>query len=322
MGERHSKQENERGAVLLTTLLLMTIMVAVAVSIVDNIRFSIQRAASVQQRAQLEWYVRGGEAFAQNWLQENSGKQNQIADFIRLDKAIVFPFENGAMSMHAFDARNCFNINTLADDANNETRRKTFESLLDVLGFDRNQAETLSASIQDWVDENEIPVSGGAESLAYSNLQPAYQTANRLMIDLTELREIQGVDEEVFQLLRPYVCSVPDTQMNRLNLNTLTLEQAPLLAIIFGGIDGLQAAQTVIAERPANGYSSVDQVWDLQAVDELDLKGVGKDKVDIQSDMIGMDMVVNYLEQTQKQKSIFITGGINDVQLVSRRSVY
>ncbi len=314
--------DKERGAVLLTTLLLMTILVAVTVSIVDNIRFSIRRAASVQQRAQLDWYVRGGEEFAESWLQKATKKQNQISSFIRLNEPIAFPFDGGGIGIRVYDARNCFNLNTLAVEKNGNVMRREFETLLSVLDFERSKAETIAASIQDWVDDDSIPASAGAESLAYANLQPAYQVPNRLLVDISELREIQGIDEETYQRLLPFVCVVADMAVNRLNLNTLTQEQAPLLASILGGEDGYVAAQTVIAERPSNGYTSVDQAWDLPAIQDLELKGVGKDKVDIKTDMIGINMLVNYQEQSQKQRTVFVIGGVNDVQLVSRRTVY
>ena len=109
--------------------------------------------------------------------------------------------------------------------------------------------------------------------MAYANLQPPYQTPNQLMVDISELREIQGIDEETYQQMAEFVCVGVDDQPNRLNLNTLTLEQAPLLAIVLGDRDSLQAAQTVINERPESGYSSVNQVWELPVIEDLELKG-------------------------------------------------
>lgn len=312
----------ENGAVLLTTLLLMTIMVAVTVAIVDNIKFSIRRATSVQMRTQVDWYIRGGESFAESWLTDNFSKQSQIANFIKLKQPIVFPLEQGSISIHVYDANNCFNVNSLGAKKNTSVHKNELGNLLDILELDSQGTERIVASIQDWVDSDAIPASGGAESMAYANLQPPYQAPNQLMVDISELREIQGVDEETYQQMVPFLCVGVDDKPKRLNLNTLSLEQAPLLATILGGRDGLQAAQAVITERPENGYSSVNQVWDLPVIEDLELKGAGKDKVDIQTNLIGMDIAVNYQEQSQKQKIVFQTGGANNVQLVSRRSVY
>ena len=231
--------KKDSGAVLLTTLLLMTIMVAVTVAIVDNIRFSIRRAASVQMRTQVDWYIRGGESFAESWLRKNFSKQSQIANFIKLKQPIVFPLEQGAISIHVYDANNCFNVNSLGAKKNASVHKNELGNLLDILELGNQGTERLAASIQDWVDSDAIPASGGAESMAYANLQPPYQTPNQLMVDISELREIQGIDEEIYQQMAEFLCVGVDDQPNRLNLNTLTLEQAPLLAIVLGGREGV-----------------------------------------------------------------------------------
>ncbi|MBL4869494.1 MAG: type II secretion system minor pseudopilin GspK [Robiginitomaculum sp.] len=322
MRNRPTDNENERGAVLLTTLLLMTIMAAITVSIVDNIRFSIRRTANLQMQAQLDWYARGGEAFSQNLLKTYSGQQSKLAQMIVAQVPVEFPFEDGGIRILIHDANNCFNLNTLADEKNAQQNRKNFERLLGVLDFDASDATKLSSSIQDWVDTDNIPGPAGAESLEYSNISPPYKAANRLMIDVSELRAIAGISEVIYQRLAPFVCSYDNTDLPRLNLNTLKPEQAPLLANVLGGAEGLVAAKEVIAGRPLAGYGSVDQVWNMQSIQDLELKGSGKGQVTVTSDMVRLDIIVQYQDQVRKQVSTFEIGGVNDARLVSRRRVY
>ena len=316
-------RENERGAVLLTTLLLMTVMAAITIAIIDDIRFSITRAANVQMAEQLTWYERGGEDYARSWLTTKlTQKQTGLAQIILQQSGINFPIDGGEILINVRDGQNCFNINQLTIEKTAPQTRKQFSELLKALEFDNLEADTLSASIQDWVDADGIPGQGGAEDFAYMNLVPAHHAANMPMVDITELRAIQGVNEETYQRLKPYVCASKNAEVSKLNLNTLSFDQAPLLGMIFGGEDGLEAAEAVIAQRPQAGYESVDKVWELEIVKDLELKGAGKDMVSVSTNIVALDIRVRFGEQVRGHTAVFELGGVDGVKLISRRSVY
>jgi len=323
---------NEKGAVLLTTLLLMTVMAALAVAIMDDIRFSVKRTISVQTGEQLDWYMRGAESYAENWLQENGGDdQAVLTQVIKTGEPIIFPLgkegDESMLSIAMSDGRNCFNINRLAKPKTKQQTRIAFAKLLQDLEFDNLEASTFAAHIQDWVDADVIPEPGGGEDLTYSNMVPPYHTANTLMVDITELRAIDGIDEENYQRIKPYVCALPTTKKNKLNLNTLDNDDWPLLASIFGRADdGRKAAQAVIALRPLAGYESVEAVWALPIVKRLKLKGAGKDMVAVKTDLVNMDIQVlmdlNGVAHARHQKASFAFGTETGVALVARRSVH
>ena len=65
-------KHNEKGTVLLTTLLIMSVMAAVAVAIIDDIRFAVKRTINVGDYAQVDWYVKGGEDFTRSYIQDLS----------------------------------------------------------------------------------------------------------------------------------------------------------------------------------------------------------------------------------------------------------
>lgn len=316
------KPTNERGAVLLTTLLLMTVMAAIMIAIVEDIRYSTRRTMNIQAAEQLAWLERGGEDFAQTWLQNTQSKtQLELAQIIRDDDAVVLPLEQGTMSLQIRDARNCFNINQLADSKTKDITRERFSLFLRLLEFDTLEADILSASIQDWVDADSVPNSGGAEGPSYANLKPAYHAANTLMVDISELREVQGMEETVYRRLRPFVCAGSDMKPNRININTLSSEQAPLLALLFGGLDGYSTAQSVIIQRPLSGYESVDALWNLQSVQDLELKGAGKSLADTRTDRVEVDIFVKLNDQSRARKIVYTFAGAAGVELVSRRLV-
>ena len=313
----------ERGAVLLTTMLLMTVMAAITVAIMDDIRLSIKRTMSIQAAEQLDWYMRGGEDFAGTWLQTNLTGERQavLATYINAKQEITLPLDEGVLTAQLGDARNCYNLNQLAAPKTAGPERERFTRLLRFLEFDNIQAEIIAGSVQDWVDSNTAPTQGGAEDLYYTNLVPPYHPANTMMVDVSELRAVQGVDEEAYQRLLPFVCAGQDDKAGKINLNTLSDQQAPLLALIFGSDEGLRAAQAVIAQRPELGYEDIETVWAIEAVEDLELKGVGKDMVSLITDQIYVDIRVTSGGQTRTQRVLFATGGGAGAELISRRPI-
>lgn len=314
----------DTGAVLLTTLLLMTVMAAITIAIIDDIRLSIQHTANIQTSEQIDWFERGAETYAKAWLEKNiANKQTKLASIIVKGAEITFPIEDGQIRITVRDHNNCYNLNYLANEQTHDRSRRQFKNFLTLSGFDNFQAETLSASIQDWVDSDTRPNQGGAEGFSYSNQTPPYHAANTFMVDISELRAVQGISEDVFQALKPFVCAQPTDKAARLNLNTLNLEQAPLLALLFGADSAaLKTARTVIAQRPAEGYDSPEQVWALAAVQELELKGAGMGMARIKTDTVAFNINVQYQSQTRVSATVLTIGDNNSVRIASRRSKY
>ncbi|PHR61345.1 MAG: hypothetical protein COA43_03065 [Robiginitomaculum sp.] len=314
--------ENERGAVLLTTLLLLAVIAAITVAIVDDIRFSIRRTASVQSAEQLSWYQRGAESFGSAWLESQiTDTQTELSQFINAGEPVIFPIDQGMLAFELQDGGNCYNVNVLAVTKNKNIALKKFASFLNLLEIDSLDAHSIGASIQDWVDADGIPTSGGAEGMSYANLKPAYHAANTLMVDISELREVQGIDEITYQNLLPFVCARPTLKQSRVNLNTLTLEQAPLLAITLGGRDGVLAAQTIIEQRPLEGYASVNVVWKMDVIQDLDLKGEGKEMLRTTTDLVKLIIRTQLDTQTRTRLVFYKLSDSTGVKLVSRRPI-
>lgn len=305
---------------LITTLLLMSVMAVITVTIMDDIRFSIKRAASTQTAEQLTWYARGGEDYAKNWLgSQLAADQTELRKVILLQVPAIFPIEQGELQIRARDGRNCFNLNTLANQDGDEARQQ-LGRLLTFLEIGDAEAQMIAAGVKDWVDTDSVPIQGGAEDFTYANLEPAYRAANTPMADISELREINGIDEEIYQSIRPYVCVMAETEPNPVNINTAQIEDAALIGALFGNRDGFVAAQEVIADRPLAGYQDIQTIEALDIVKDLEGNGAfGKlltlktDRVDLQIDIILGDQIRGYIAG-------FEIGEGNKVTLVSRRA--
>ena len=58
------RRRREEGAALLTVLLLVAVMSALAVGVLDDIRFGLKRTANAETIGQAQWYALGAETVA------------------------------------------------------------------------------------------------------------------------------------------------------------------------------------------------------------------------------------------------------------------
>ena len=136
---RKNKAHDE-GTVLLTTLLVMAIMAALAVAMIDDIRFALKRTANVTDYAQADWYVLGAEDYVSdvlaatlNTVEDNTAKNETL----RTINPLILPLDDGAMSLNIRDGSHCFNLTSLTNVTTgemNEDAQLYFIQTMDALG--------------------------------------------------------------------------------------------------------------------------------------------------------------------------------------------
>jgi len=253
--------EKERGTVLLTTLLIMAVMAAVSVAIMDDIRFAVKRTINVGDYAQADWYVKGAEDFAESYISSQLGPLQPAAknELFKEPQSFVFPFEGGSMILDVRDGTDCFALGSLvkadtgeADDVGG----RQFKNLLVALGWPENEANNLKGVLTDWIDSDTQRGANGAEDGTYLRREPPHRTANTALASVMELRSLEGMTEELYQSIRPYLCAREKGVTTKLNINTAEPIDAFLLSTILGGAEHYQTALQIIAERPLGGYDS------------------------------------------------------------------
>lgn len=119
----------------------------------------------------------------------------------------------------------------------------------------------LVARVTDWLDpDSTLQSAGGAEENDYAALEMPYYSANSLMVSKSELRVILDMTPADYALVAPLVCVIPQVSTLQLNLNTMTEQQAPVLAALIPGLSE-EDAKSVINGRPEKGYDSVDDFF-------------------------------------------------------------
>lgn len=323
------KRDNERGAVLIATLLVMAIMAALTVALMDDIRLSLKRTANVSDYAQADWYVRGAEDYVADVLAERlqdvpSEGRNQVLANIN---PIILPIENGVMQMNVRDGSHCFNLGSLSTNQGqpNEAAGQQFVDTLDALGVPRIQAEGLRATLTDWVDADSQAQPGGAEDGDYLRRSPAVLPANTPLASVMEIRAVQGVTPELYEALRPWLCIGEPYVETKFNIDLAAPWQAPLLAGLLGGADNLSLAKQLIEERPEQGYRDMEGLiaspllQDLpQREDEPSIVGLLESSVIFTPKSLWVELELTY-RKAQRSRSFHFTGVDNGQPILTYR---
>lgn len=283
------RQKKDKGAVLLTTLLIMSLMSAVAVAMMDEVRVAILRSGNMKAHAQAEWHLKAAEEFARGYLEENFLPLTAVEKNIALRKPLetVMEIEGGIITLSVMDGSQCISLSNLAPvdvgetenpdgEGNSETpgMAEALTNLMEDLGMPQLETAGLVAAIQDWQDEDEQISDGGAEDYTYLARTPPYRTANAPMYSLEELRAIRGMSEEILKLIRPFVCAGDPQRKGVVNINTLQLYHLPMLSAMLGADEDNLAAE-ILQNRPLDGYKDLAK----------DLESTGVDTARIQNGM-------------------------------------
>ncbi|OMH34787.1 type II secretion system minor pseudopilin GspK [Motiliproteus sp. MSK22-1] len=350
----------QRGMALIVVLLVVAVIATLATAVSSRVQFNVKKSQNRSQQGQAYWYALGGEELAQQLLkqalfQDNDDQVNSVRGSddqsgagsagSRSDNLIYlgqswsqgphhFPFEGGGLALAITDQQACFNINVLTklttavsqDTQALDLNLRQFRSLLKLLEFESEEISRLQATIQDWLDKDVIPTGlEGFEDLHYSGITPPYQSANGPVQVLSELNLITGFKSEYLTRLEPFFCALP-YQEQRININTITEDQALLISGLFDETLSVEEARILIQNRPAEGFSEVAEFWQQLPLEQLRLEpeivqhlGAIEQQLTVSSKFFLATIDVNYYDARMRLRSRL---GINESGLLSYSRQY
>ena len=258
-----STASSQRGAALLSVLLVVAALAVAALIATTAIARQTDLAKASTRRSDASWAAYSAEALALSAVAElaslTAGQLTPTTSGV--GEPVVIPVKGGVVSLEVTDASNCFNINALGnpDEGAATLARLAWVSLLTDLDIPASEANSLANALADWVDSDSDTRPGGAEDGYYLTLKPGYRTANQPMQSPRELAAVMGYSKGLLDALGPIACARPEPEMVRLNINTLQPEQASLLRSTYSQALSVTAAARILENRPETGWSSVDQ---------------------------------------------------------------
>jgi general secretion pathway protein K len=264
------RRTGEQGMALITVLLLVAVMGALTASALETISHSMRIAGNSRTGMQARYHALGAEALALARLEAlvtASGSKLTLAGGWH-GQAFPLPAPDAAaVTARVTDGGNCFNLNSVVDggDAARLVARPRgitqLTALMTSLGIPEASARQTAFALADWIDADGAPLPLGGEDESYAAAPVRYRTGNTLLAERSELRAVAGVTAETYEIIRPWVCALPTTEMSPINVNTLAPAQAPLLAMLLPGRLGMDAARQVLAGRPAEGWDDGVIFW-------------------------------------------------------------
>jgi general secretion pathway protein K len=309
-----SPKPSERGAALLSVLLMVAVLAVIAATTLDRLALSSKLSANGNALAQGRMFTYAAESIAAARIEDllaRDAAQTTLAGGW-LGKEQILPIPVGTATATVRDGGNCFNLNSLVTESDaklvaSTTGQQQFISLMVVLGINENVARPVAAAAADWADSDSAALQNGAEDDSYRAAAKAYLAANRFYAHPSELRAVKGVTPAIYAKLRGWICALPEAELSPLNVNTLLPEQAPLLAMLFApNTLSATSARSHLAKRPASGYGSLIRFWEAPELAALKPSPAVKEQVKLTSKYFRLDTRVSLGETTLDGEAVVL----------------
>ena len=223
---------NNRGIALITVILIISIIVAVAIELNRSSRATIYDAANLSDGIKLTYIAKSGFYGAAVVLADASSDYTTLRDSWAnaeiLSGQSQTLFTDGYFTVIVEDEAGKIPINKLVN-SNGEYNPVIKETLLRLLGqeefgLDERKAYEIVDSIKDWIDADNSATGYGAETSYYSSLDPPYEAKNSHLDCIEELLMVKGITKEIFngtkekQGLAKYITA--DSDDGKININT------------------------------------------------------------------------------------------------------
>jgi len=318
---------SERGAALLVVLLIVSVIAVLAATALERLRLTTRLGGNAIALDQARAYAMGAEALTMQRVEQLLTRDGAR---VTLDggwsgRPFSFTVPGGVIAATLTDGGNCFNLNSLvtrpSDDSDLLATRPEavaqFARPMPVLGVPAQQAGSIAAATADWIDSDNDQQAQGAEDGSYARGEVRYATGGTLMSDPSELRAVVGVTPQIYAKLAPWICALPEAKPSRINVNTLTPEQAPLVAMLLPDTLDIAGAHAVLLERPPQGFASVNAFWNVPSKRGITADGTAQQQASVTSGWFNLqvDVVVGDTRLTERS---LIDARRSPVQIVSR----
>lgn len=313
----------ERGAALLSVLLLVAVMAVIAAVMLDRLNLATRLAGNGQAMTQARLYATSAETLAMARIKAmvDTSQDRTVDRGGLLGREFPLPLARGVVMARVDDAGNCFNLNSLVEaDAQGVLKLRLvglnqLRALMAGLAMPQAESAIVSDAIADWIDSDNVPAPNGAEDETYQGTATPYRTAGRLIGDVSEIRAVRGMTPQFYERLRPWLCALPGADLSPINVNTLRPDQALLLSMLAPTAIPVERARGILAARPALGWASVDDA--LRGLGGAGAGGVPLNQLQVTSRWFLLTQTVS-VDSAQVEEQALIDVGSNPPRVAFR----
>jgi general secretion pathway protein K len=259
----------DRGVALLITLMILVLIVSLVWEVFRLGARAAQTGAYGRDSIRAELLAEAGISAARIALREDENDNDyDTLDEIWSRPAPPIDLGEGTIRVVVEDEERKINLNDLVlpkGNATDDVRLAIFRKLLEILEIDPSLAD----AIVDWIDNDDTPRVGGAESGFYLSLPFPHGAKNDFFDTVDELRLVRGVTAELFEQLRPFVTVYSPGTVNRatgkINLNTAPKQ---ILMALSAGQDAGEitgsTADEIIEYRKEKPFKKIDDIRNVK----------------------------------------------------------
>ncbi len=320
----------QRGVALIVVMLIVAMVAIIATNINSRNQLSVRRTINLAQYDQAFWYAISAEELAKKVLKQDLDDSDGTVHLQQYwaQADVVFPAEHGEIGGTISDLQSCFNLNSLAVSTekveNGQPKPSTaavqYKGLLVALGMDDFGAERLTHTLKDYIDDDALASPFGAEDADYESRAVPYRAANTLMSHRSELRSVLGYSQDIYLALQPYICVIPGVDQQVLNVNTLKVEQAALLAGMLDNKISVGEAESIINQRPGDGYEKVEDFTEISSIATIIAADAAlKTSFNVNSDYFLLEAGAKVDSATFRLESVMKRTGNNSMDILTRQ---
>lgn len=247
--------QGSRGVVLLSVLLILALLSALVYQLVGRQSLLVAQARQTFAGDQALGYALGAEAFARQVLRQEWMDTGAVDNLTELWAQPLPPLEvdNGFLEIQVRDLNSCFNLNSVASTQSAQGGARINLTRFKTLLRNLNVPDNIGDAWLDWIDPDQEVSGFGAEDGEYLLEEYPHRTADRLAADVSELRLVREMDNDLWALIEPHVCVLP-TDVLKVNVNTA---DAAVLAALNPSLAEAQLQALTQSERL---YTDVNQI--------------------------------------------------------------
>jgi general secretion pathway protein K len=254
-------QRGDKGVALLITLMILVLIVTMVWEVFRLGARAAQTGAYSRDSIRAAIVAEGGINATRIALREDAD-DNQYDTLDEIWSRPVPPIDlgEGTIGIVVEDEERKININRLVlpnGNAPDDQKLAVFRRLLEILEID----PLLADAVVDWLDNDDTPRVGSAESAFYLSRPFPYQAKNDFLDTVDELRLVRGVTPEVFEKLRPFVTVYSS---GKVNLNTAPKQ---VIMALSAGRDAADAGE--ITEAGADEIIEYRKEKPFQKIEEI-----------------------------------------------------
>ncbi len=241
-------------------LIIFSIIAVMASQIVTNLMLHTEKNARLLERTQAKHYALGAEQYVALLLEADFQSDKQKKRQVDHEKeawnvkTVPYAMDQGSVDIVVIDEQSLFNLNWLRAEGDNGKKNLTmFKNLLSGQAMDTE----LATHLLTWLGAAPDSAKGAAADNIYLVLEPPRRAGNTDMASISELRLVQGIDEDTFEKLAPFVTVLP--QSSKININTALPEVITAISEKLTASD----AAAIIAGRGEEGFAKFEDLSNI-----------------------------------------------------------